>query len=162
MGQDDSTDLERDEIVLIETSLDNVTGELLGWLMDRLFTAGAVDVNYVPMLMKKNRPATLVRVLARPTDADRLAALIVRETPTLGVRMTSMRRLIAARRIETVESPLGAVSVKLKLFAGVIVSATPEYDDCARIAAAASLPLGEVTARLGAWLREHFELDTAN
>jgi uncharacterized protein (DUF111 family) len=154
----DADDLQHDEIVLIETNLDNATGELLGWLMDRLFDAGALDVNYLPMQMKKNRPATLVRVLARSEDADRLAALLVRETPTLGVRMTPMRRLIAERRSERTISPLGEVTVKLKLLGGKVVGASPEYDDCARIAAATGLDLGEVMARLDAWLRTSFNL----
>lgn len=156
--EENAADLERDEVVVVETNLDNVTGELLGWLMDRLLAAGALDVSYMAMQMKKNRPATLVRVIARPADAHRLAALLVRETPTLGVRMTPMQRLIAARREETVASPLGPVAVKLKLLAGAIVAAAPEYADCQRIAAMTGLPLSEVMARLDAWLREHYDL----
>ncbi len=149
--------LERDEVVVVETNLDDATGELLGWLMDQLLAAGALDVSYTPMQMKKNRPATLVRVIARPDDAEDLAALIVRETPTLGVRLMPMQRLIAARRTETVESPLGPVTVKLKLLAGKVVSASPEYDDCRRIAATTGLPLGEVMARLDTWLGECYQ-----
>jgi pyridinium-3,5-bisthiocarboxylic acid mononucleotide nickel chelatase len=150
--------LERDEVVVVETNLDDATGELLGWLMDRLLAAGALDVSYMPMQMKKNRPATLVRVIARPGDAEALAALIVRETPTLGVRLMPMQRLIAARRSEMVESPLGVVTVKLKLLAGTVVSVSPEYDDCRRLASETGLPLGEVMSRLDTWLGERYQL----
>jgi pyridinium-3,5-bisthiocarboxylic acid mononucleotide nickel chelatase len=151
-------ELERDEVVVVETNLDNSTGEQLGDLLDRLLSAGALDVSYTPMQMKKNRPATLVRVIARPEDAERLAALLVRETPTLGVRLLPMQRLIAARRAETVASPLGPVTVKLKLLAGQVVAAAPEYDDCARIATTTGLPLGEVMDRLDRWLHDHYHL----
>jgi len=149
----------RDEVIVIETNLDDVTGELLGWLMARLLAAGALDVSYTAMQMKKNRPATLVRVIARPGDADRLAFALIRDTPTLGVRMTPMQRLIARRREETVISPLGAVAVKLKLLGERIAAVSPEFDDCERIAATLGLPLGEVMGRINAWLREHFQLD---
>jgi uncharacterized protein (DUF111 family) len=151
-------ELTRDEVVVIETNLDNATGETLGWLMDRLLDAGALDVSYTAMQMKKNRPATLVRVIARPADAERLAALVVRETPTLGVRLLPMQRLIAARRQETVASPYGPLTVKLKLLAGTVVSATPEYEECRRLALAHAVPLAEMTARLDRWLREHYAL----
>lgn len=151
-------ELERDEVVVIETNLDNVTGEQLGDLMERVLAAGALDVSYTAMQMKKNRPATLVRVIARPADAERLAALLVRETPTLGVRLLPMQRLIAARRSEMLASPLGPVAVKLKLLAGQVVAASPEYEDCQRIATAANLPLAEVMDRLDRWLRDHYAL----
>src|SRR6185437_8519594 len=140
---------------------DNVTGELLGWLMDHLMDAGALDVSYTAMQMKKNRPGTLVRVIARPGDAERLARLVVRATPTLGVRLMPMQRLIATRRQETLESPYGSVGVKLKLLAGTIVSAAPEYEDCLRLATAHGLPLGEMTKRLDRWLREHYAINEA-
>lgn len=157
----DPPELARDEVVVIETNLDNVTGETLGWLMDRLLEAGALDVSYTAMQMKKNRPATLVRVIAQPADAERLAALLVRETPTLGVRLLPMQRLIATRRTETVASPYGPLAVKLKLLAGTLVSAAPEYEDCRRLALAHDLPLAEMTERLDRWLREHYALPEA-
>ncbi len=158
MAEEENSPLLRDEIVLIETNLDDVTGELLGWLMDRLLAAGALDVGYIPLQMKKNRPATLVRVIARPQDAERLAAMLVRDTPTLGVRLQPMERRIAARREEQVDSPLGSVRVKLKLFGAAIVSASPEYADCQQIAATTGLPLAEVMARLDSWLRERYAI----
>ncbi len=156
---DASEDLERDEIVVIETNLDDTTGEVLGWLMECLLTAGALDVNYQAIQMKKQRPGTLVRVIARPADAERLAKIIIRETPTLGVRLQPMTRLIAPRRAETVATPLGDVRVKLKMLNGQIVHASPEFVDCRQIALTQALPLTEVMARLDAWLRAYYELD---
>lgn len=152
-------ELERDEVVVIETNLDNVTGELLGGLMERLLAAGALDVSYTAMQMKKNRPGTLVRVIASPTDAERLAGMLVRETPTLGVRLLPMQRLIAARRVELAPTPYGSVAVKLKLLAGRVVSASPEFEECQRLAVAIGLPLSELTAQLHAWLRAHYQID---
>ena len=94
--------------------------------------------------MKKNRPAIQVSVLARPGDADDLAALLLRETPTLGLRRQVVARAKAARERRAVETPWGRVQVKVKVLAGQIVSASPEYDDCARLAAETGIPLAEV------------------
>jgi uncharacterized protein (TIGR00299 family) protein len=151
--------VEQDEVVVLETNLDNVSGELLGGVMERLFVAGALDVTYTPMQMKKNRPATLVSVIAPLGCAEALARLLLAETTTLGVRMSRWRRLKAERRQEEVETPLGRVQVKLKLLGGRLVSAAPEYEECARLAAPLGLPLQEVYGRLGAWLRAHYRLD---
>jgi uncharacterized protein (DUF111 family) len=154
----DLPELERDDVVVIETNLDNATGELLGSLMETLLAAGALDVSYTAMQMKKNRPATLVRVIARPDDAERLAALVVRETPTLGVRLMPMQRLIATRRQETVTSPYGPLTVKLKVLAGRVVSVAPEYDDCQRLAQATGVPLVDLMATLHDWLADQYHL----
>ena len=80
--------LETDEVMVLETNLDNLSGEVLGDLMERLFQAGALDVTYTPMQMKKNRPATQISVIAPPALAEQLSLLLLRETTTLGVRMS--------------------------------------------------------------------------
>jgi hypothetical protein len=151
--------LAQDEVVVIETNLDNVSGEILGDVMERLFAAGALDVTYTPMQMKKNRPATQVSVIAPLDLADRLAMLLLRETTTLGVRMSRWNRLKAERRQEEVETPLGMVRVKLKLLGSRVLSVSPEYEDCARLAQAQGLPLQEVFARLDAFLRSQYHLN---
>jgi uncharacterized protein (TIGR00299 family) protein len=135
---------ESDQVVLLATNLDDVTGETLGYVLDRLLAAGALDVWFTPIQMKKNRPATLLSVLSRPEDADLLAALLVRETPTLGVRRQLLSRTKAGREVRQVETPWGPVSVKVKLVAGRAIAASPEYDDCARLAAQVGVPLAEV------------------
>ena len=158
-GQRAEAGLERDEVVVIETHIDNMTGEALGWLMERLLAQGALDVSYTPLQMKKNRPAVLLTVIARPEDASQLAARILRESATLGVRMSHAERLKAGRAAEEIETPLGPVRVKLKTIGGVVVAITPEYDDCRALAERLSLPIETVMARVTLAARSHFGLD---
>ena len=150
---------ERDEVVVLESNIDTMTGEALGWLLERLLQSGALDVSYAPLHMKKNRPGTLLIVIARPEDAERLAGMILRESATLGVRMRRMERLKAERREEQIETPLGPVRVKLKLVAGKIVDVSPEYDDCRALAERHALPLETVRARVIHAARAHFQVE---
>jgi uncharacterized protein (TIGR00299 family) protein len=154
------TDAERDEIVVLASNIDNMTGEALGWLMDRLLGAGALDVSYTPLQMKKNRPGAQLTVLVTPDDAERLSSLILRESATLGVRMSRMERRKAARREEVIETPLGEARIKLKLLGGHIVAATPEYEDCHALADRHALPLAAVVDRVASAARIHFGLET--
>ncbi|MCC6176021.1 MAG: nickel pincer cofactor biosynthesis protein LarC [Chloroflexi bacterium] len=140
-----SLGLIRDEVVAIEANLDDMTPEALGYAMERLFAAGALDVYFTPIQMKKNRPGTLLGVIAPPDRAAALAGVILQETTTLGVRMQPLARLIAPRRQEAVQTAFGPIRVKLKLLGedGRVI-ASPEYDDCARIARLHGLPLADV------------------
>lgn len=149
----DALSAEGDQAVELACNLDDSTGEALGYAMDRLLQAGALDVWFTPIQMKKNRPATKVSVLCRPQDADRLAMLLLRETPTLGVRRHFVSRSKASRVVHQVDTPWGPVRVKVKTLAGDAVSASPEYDDCSRLAAEAEVPLREVmeAARSALW-----------
>jgi uncharacterized protein (TIGR00299 family) protein len=134
-----------DSVAQIETHLDDASPEELGFAMERLLEAGALDVAFVPLQMKKNRPGVLVRVLARPHDGRRLAELLLEHTSALGARVQVVERLIAQRTVETVGTPWGEVRVKLKHLGGrTLVS--PEYEDCARVARSAGVPLSEVYA----------------
>ncbi len=133
-----------DWVTVIETHIDNMSGELLGGLMEQLLTAGALDVSYAPLQMKKNRPATLVTVICRVEAGERLARLLLSETSTLGVRMQQMQRLKAQREQRQIETPLGTLTVKVKRLGARIVSAAPEYEECRRIARARAMPLAEV------------------
>jgi uncharacterized protein (TIGR00299 family) protein len=153
-------DTERDEVVVLASNIDNMTGEALGWLMERLLTAGALDVSYAPIQMKKNRPAVQLTVLASPDDAERLSSFILRESATLGVRMSRMERRKAGRREEKIDTPLGAVRVKLKLLSGRVIAATPEYEDCRALAERHSLPLEAVIERVTSAARTHFGLES--
>jgi uncharacterized protein (TIGR00299 family) protein len=135
-----------DEVALLACNLDDATGETLGYAMDRLLAAGALDVWFTPIQMKKNRPATQLSLLCRPGDADALASLVLRETPTLGVRRMILSRSMAARQLQQVDTPWGPVHVKVKILAGEVVAASPEYDECARLAAEVGIPLREVMA----------------
>jgi pyridinium-3,5-bisthiocarboxylic acid mononucleotide nickel chelatase len=135
----------RDSVVHVETNLDDATPEELGFAMERLLEAGALDVAFSPLQMKKNRPGVLVRVLARPSDAQRLVEVLLTHTSALGARVQTIERLIARRRERVVETPWGAVRVKEKLL-GERVVAAPEYEDCARLAREAGVTLREVYA----------------
>ena len=131
-------------MVLIETNIDDMNPQLFGHVMNRLFSAGALDVYLTPIYMKKNRPATLLGVVARRQDEQALARLILSETSTLGMRVQPVYRYTAQREIQKVMTPYGEVPVKLKLLDGRPIQAMPEYDVCARIAIDKNVPLAEV------------------
>ncbi len=134
---------EADTVVVLETNLDDVPGEIIGYAVETLFAAGALDVFTVPIQMKKHRPGVLLSVIAAPADAAILEAILFRETATFGVRRTTMQRAKLAREAVTVETPWGPVRAKRGHAAGVDVL-TPEYDDCARVARAHGVPLRAV------------------
>src|SRR5207244_7939599 len=117
-------------ITVIEANIDDLSPQILGYAMERLLEAGALDATLQPIEMKKGRPGTLLRVLARPEDRDRLAGVIFAETSTLGLRMYSAERRVQSRRWVDVATPHGSVRVKVS---GDGPSA-PAYEAC-RIAA---------------------------
>jgi hypothetical protein len=133
-----------DWVTVIESNIDNMTGELLGGLMDTLLLAGALDVSYTPLQMKKNRPAIMVTVICSQEMGDVLAQILLRETSTLGVRLQQMQRRKAQRTQERVDTPLGTMLVKVKRLGGRVLSAAPEYEECQRIAREKNIPLAEV------------------
>ena len=128
----------------LETNVDDLNPEIYDYVMARLFDAGALDVFLSPIQMKKNRPATLVRVLCQPADADALMAILFAETSTLGVRQQLVTRHCLARTTHTVETPYGSVRVKVASLGDGQVKAAPEYEDCRRLAKASGVPLREV------------------
>ncbi len=135
---------QRGEVVLLETNLDDVSGLVLGYTQERLFAIGALDVWNTPIQMKKNRPGTVLSVLV-PKDKEREASeLILRETPTLGIRTRPVDRYVAGRQMVTVETDLGPVTVKVKLLEGQPISASPEPDEVRRIALETGTPFQEV------------------
>lgn len=131
-------------LVLIETNIDDMNPQLFGHVMNRLFTAGALDVYLTPIYMKKNRPATLLGVVARRQDEPDLARLILTETSTFGMRVQPIYRYTAQREMKKVTTPYGEVPVKLKLMDGRPIQAMPEYDRCAQLAEEKNVPLAEV------------------
>ncbi len=144
-------------VTVLEFELDDMNPQLYGVLMDQLLAAGALDVFYAAVQMKKNRPGTLVTVLAPPEKREALSRIAFRETTTLGVRYHDMSRDCLARERVVVETPWGAVPVKVGRLAGEVTSATPEFDDCVRVARAAGVAVKDVqAAALKAWLdRKH-------
>jgi pyridinium-3,5-bisthiocarboxylic acid mononucleotide nickel chelatase len=139
-----ASDLLEDEVVQLETNIDNMNPELYGHLSDRLMAEGALDVTLAPVYMKKGRPGTLVSVLVRPEDTQSAMDTLFTETTTLGVRLALIERRTLSRRSQTVETPYGAVRVKLAYFEGAVRGAAPEYDDCRTMAERSGVPLQRV------------------
>ena len=133
-----------DSLLLIETNLDDLNPELYEHVMERLFAAGARDVFFAPIHMKKNRPAVLLSVLADPERRDALTRVLFDETSTLGVRLVPVERLRVEREVHEVETPFGRVRVKIGKDPGGHVNVAPEYDDCKRLAVAAGVALKRV------------------
>ena len=129
-------------VSVLEANIDDCTPEVLGYAMERLLEAGALDVSFAPVYMKKQRPATRIEVLATAENQEALAALLLSETSSFGLRITCAERRVAARSHVTVETGFGAVRVKVA--AGG--TAAPEYDDCRALARASGKPLLEVLA----------------
>jgi uncharacterized protein (TIGR00299 family) protein len=140
----DRADAER--VVVIECEIDDMNPQLFGVAMDRLYAAGALEVFYVPVQMKKNRPGTLLTVIAPPALRAPLADVIFRETTTIGLRHYEVERECLRREIVNVETPLGTVRFKLAWRDGRVINAVPEFEDCARLAAAKNLSVKDVQA----------------
>ena len=135
-------------VVLLETNLDDAPGLVLGHTQERLFALGALDVWHTPVQMKKNRPGAVLSVLVPPQLEQAAVELILRETPTLGIRSRPVDRYVADRESVLVNTEFGAVSVKVKSLDGDAVAAAPEPDDCSRIAVETGLPFQEVYQRV--------------
>lgn len=134
----------RDSIVLLETNLDDAAGEAIGHAAERLRQAGALDVSTTPLAMKKNRPGVLLAVQCRPAEADALAAIMFRETTALGLRRSTVERMLLSRRTATVETPHGPVAGVVATLPDGSERFSPEYDACAKIAVERSLSLESV------------------
>ena len=149
---------EERQLMLFETNIDDMSPELYGYVLERLFERGAVDVWFTPIQMKKNRPAVMLSVLASAEVEGQIVETIMRETSTLGVRVQRMARHESAREIVQFDSSLGQVMVKVKLLHGVRIALSPEFEDCRRLAQKHGLPLQEVyriiTAEASAQLLE--------
>jgi len=133
-----------DTITVLEANLDDMNPQVFGYVVDRLFEEGALDVFGMPVQMKKNRPGTLLTVLCKPEDASKLTPLIFIETTTLGVRQRQEARQTLARRWENVRTEWGDVRIKIASMNGTVTNYAPEYEDCRRIAAEHRVPLKTV------------------
>lgn len=134
----------REDVVVLETTVDDMPGEWAGYLVDLLHRAGALEVTTAAVGAKKSRPAVRIAVVAAPADASRLAETILRETTTFGVRMRAEERLVLAREAREVETAYGAVRVQVGRLGDEVVQVSPEYEDCARAAGSAGVPLKSV------------------
>ncbi len=135
-----------ERVVVIECEIDDMNPQIYGPLMDQLYAAGAFEVFYVPVQMKKNRPGTLLTVVAAPRNRAALADVVFRETTTIGLRYSERERECLRREIVPVETPVGLIRFKLAWRDGRIVNAAPEFEDCARLAAERHLSIKDVQA----------------
>jgi pyridinium-3,5-bisthiocarboxylic acid mononucleotide nickel chelatase len=137
-------DWETDRIAVLETNLDDCTGEILGHFMETALAAGALDVFHTPIQMKKNRPGVLLTVLCAETDADTFCELMLRETTAFGVRKTIAERRKLHREFVEMRTALGEVTVKIGRLGGKTAQAAPEYESARKLAARKKVPLKQV------------------
>jgi uncharacterized protein (TIGR00299 family) protein len=133
-------------VAVVEAEIDDMNPQIFGVLMERLLAEGALDVFYTPIQMKKNRPGTLLTMIAAPGARERLVSTVFRETTTIGVRYREMARECLERETITVGTPFGDVRVKVARRNGEVLNALPEFDDCARIARERQVPVKDVQA----------------
>jgi len=139
------TALEED-IIVLEANLDDMSPQVYGYFAERALEAGALDVFSIPVQMKKNRPGQLVTVLCKPADLEKFSDLLFRETTTLGVRQSHVKRRALQRESIAVETSLGPIRMKIARLNGAILNAAPEYEDCQKVAAERGVPLKQVLA----------------
>lgn len=144
---EEKTQAQEDEIVKLESNIDDCSPEVLGYVMDRLFEAGALDVCYSPIFMKKNRPGTMLTVLCKAQKRTALERIIFTETTTIGIRRMTMQRSLLSRTFETISTPLGDVTMKVCTYEdeqGQQTFAYPEFESVKKLAQAHGLPLKAV------------------
>jgi uncharacterized protein (TIGR00299 family) protein len=133
-------------VTVIETNLDDMSPQIYGYFAEKALAAGALDVFSTPVQMKKNRPGLLVTVLSEGPNVSRLIDLVFRETTTIGVRTYEACRKTLDRELVQVETPFGKVHMKISRMNGSVLNATPEYEDCRRLATERGIPLKQVIA----------------
>ena len=134
----------KDSVMVVETCIDDMNPEVFGFLMDRLFEDGALDVYWIPIFMKKNRPGTLVQVLCRPNRREAVIHRILSESTSLGVRFHEANRYMLERDTVNMDTPYGSVEVKRITEPDGNVRYTPEYEVCKRIALEKNIPIKTV------------------
>ncbi len=135
---------ETENVVLIETNIDDISAEVLGYTMESLLELGALDVWFTPIEMKKNRPGVALSVLVPVGHEEEIIDKIFSETSTLGLRVSKQSRRVAEREIISVDTPLGRINTKVGKYKGKIISVAPEYDDVSKIAMQKRRPLREI------------------
>lgn len=137
-------EVDRDSIWCLQTDIDDSTGEMLGYVMGLLLEAGAVEVHYAPIFMKKNRPAYELTVLCKEEKTETLENLIFRETTTIGIRKTVMERRVLNREQQELETPVGTAQVKICTLPDGEKKCYPEYESAARLARESQMELSEI------------------
>jgi uncharacterized protein (DUF111 family) len=140
------------EMLKMEVNLDDISGELLGYLMDLLIESGANDVYYTSIYMKKNRPGILLQLLCSQENIDKMKQILFKETTTLGVRYYPLTVHRAERRFREVSTKWGPVTVKEGIYDGQIIQSSPEFEDCKKIAVYHNIPLKKVYEQV--WMQQ--------
>jgi uncharacterized protein (TIGR00299 family) protein len=135
-----------DRVVVLECEIDDMNPQIFGPVMDQLYAAGALEVFFSAVQMKKNRPGTLLTIVGRPESREELAGIVFRETTTIGLRYQEVARACLSRETVLVETPVGPVRVKVASRGGDVMNAAPEFEDCARLAAAHGVAIKKVQA----------------
>jgi pyridinium-3,5-bisthiocarboxylic acid mononucleotide nickel chelatase len=135
-----------EQVAVIEATIDDMSPQIYGYFQEKALEAGALDVYSAPIQMKKNRPALKLTCVCAVADVDRLAALIFRETTTIGIRYVVANRKTLRREFVAVHTDYGTVNMKISLFEGQPVNFVPEFEDCRRLAAEKGVALKEVQA----------------
>jgi uncharacterized protein (TIGR00299 family) protein len=151
----------QDRVVVIETNVDDISGETLGFVIEQLMAAGAKDVTVLPTVTKKSRPGHLISVIASPEDEVRLAHLLIKETGSLGVRITSCDRHLLARKLVLVKIALGETEKDIRVKVamdqtGVILQVKAEYDDVRQAALSTGKPITEIARLAESAARQQF------
>lgn len=133
-----------DEMFKIEVNLDDISGEILGYVMDLLIDAGANDVYYTPIYMKKNRPAVLLQLLCSASKLEKMKRILFTETTTLGIRYYPLTVHRMERTFRIITTAWGDITVKEGLLDGKVIKSSPEYEDCKKIAETYQIPLKTV------------------
>ena len=135
---------ENNKIILLETNIDDSSGEIIGHVTQLLFGIGCLDVWTTPIFMKKNRPGVKISVLIEKILEEKIVDIMMKETTTLGIRRSVIERHIAPRKIIKISTIYGDIKVKVKIIDGQIIDANPEYEDCLKISKVNDIPLREV------------------
>lgn len=144
IGETGPAESQVENLLMIETNIDDLSPQVLGHVMDRAFELGALDCYFTSVQMKKNRPGVLLSVLSKPDSKQRLMELLFSETTTLGVRTYEVERRALDRSVVRVETQYGPIDVKVARLNGHIVNEMPEFEQCRRIAREAGVPLKRV------------------
>jgi len=160
IGKTGKRSLKSEDIVMLETNLDDVSGKIIAYAIEKLLAAGALDASATPIVMKKNRLGFLVKVLAKPNDAEKLARLLMLHTGTLGVRFTPTRRYVLEREILQVEVTISGKKLKARVKVArdgkKLIGLAAEYEDAKRIAEKTGLGLREIIDRIENVARKSF------
>jgi uncharacterized protein (TIGR00299 family) protein len=133
-----------DEMWIVETNIDNMSGEILGYVMEKLFEAGAVDAYFTPIQMKKGRPGVIISAIVAESNLSSVELVLLNQTTTFGIRKYKVVRTILTREFKEVDTRFGKIKVKIGKYNGDIKSFSPEYEDCKRIAEERGIPLKQV------------------